>query len=300
MYRFLRDELGARFIQFIPCVEPRQFERVAPGHWPEHQLAASDSARARPGHPLSIVTPWSVDPDDWGDFLAQVFDEWLAHDRATIKINLFETMFAQLAGKPAHLVHEQPRLRQEPWPSENDGRVYSCDHFVYPEYELATLATTSCTPSTSSARSCETPLAELAFSLRQLEFGLAKHNTLPSECKTCPYLKLCWGECPRTRLLKTRPARATLSYLCSGWKHFSGTRCRASAGAERAIRSCCPRARWSGAGRAPELAAKSAPICTNFDRAASRCRSHGSLRGELERYCCSDVIVRPAAPGLVA
>ena len=64
------------------------------------------------------------------------------------------------------------------------------------------------------------PLAEMVFSLEQLEFGLDKHNSLPSECRRCPHLKLCWGECPRTRLLKTRPGEGNLSYLCSGWKHF--------------------------------------------------------------------------------
>jgi serine-type anaerobic sulfatase-maturating enzyme len=207
VYRFLRDELGARYIQFIPCVEPRNFERVAPGHYAERDLCPAGSPRARPDHPFSIVTPWSVDPDAWGDFLSGVFDEWVAHDRGRIKINLFESMFAQLAGQPAHLCTQSPVCGKN-LALENDGRVYSCDHFVYPEYELGNLEDHS--------------LAELVFSLRQLEFGLAKHNTLPSECKSCPYLKLCWGECPRTRLLATRPGEGTLSYLCSGWKRFYG------------------------------------------------------------------------------
>jgi uncharacterized protein len=205
VYRFLRDELGARFIQFIPCVEPRSFERTAPGFYREHELAPADSPRARPGHALSIVTEWSVDPDDWGSFLAAIFDEWLAHDRARVRVNLFESMLDQLAGRPAHLCTQSPICGKNV-AVENDGRVYSCDHFVYPEYELGRIG--------------ERPLAELVFSLRQLEFGLAKHNSLPSECRKCPYLKLCWGECPRTRLLKTRPGEGNLSYLCSGWKHF--------------------------------------------------------------------------------
>ena len=64
-------------------------------------------------------------------------------------------------------------------------------------------------------------LAEMVFSLKQLEFGLDKHNSLPSECRSCPYLKLCWGECPRTRILKTREGEGNLSYLCRGWKKSS-------------------------------------------------------------------------------
>jgi uncharacterized protein len=207
VYRFLRDELRARFIQFIPCVEPRQFERVAPGHWPDRELAQANSQRARPGHPFSIVTEWSVDPDDWGSFLSAIFDEWLAHDRARVRVNLFETMLDQLAGRPAHLCTQSPICGKNV-ALENDGRVYSCDHYVYPEFELGRLG--------------ERPLAEIVFSLAQLEFGLAKFNTLPSECRSCDYLKLCWGECPRTRLLKTRPGEGNLSYLCSGWKRFYG------------------------------------------------------------------------------
>jgi len=207
VYRFLRDELRAKYIQFIPCVEPKHFESVAPGHLPDAQLAPPGSPRARPGHPMSIVTEWSVDPDDWGRFLCAVFDEWGAHDVGRIKINLFETMFAQLAGKPSLLCTSSPICGKNV-ALEHDGRVYSCDHFVYPEYELGTLG--------------ERTLAEMVFSLRQLEFGLDKFNSLPGECRSCPYLKLCWGECPRTRILQTAPGEGHLSYLCSGWKLFFG------------------------------------------------------------------------------
>jgi uncharacterized protein len=207
VYRFLRDDLGARYMQFIPCVEPRQFETTAPGHLPPGQLAAAGSPRARPGHPMSIVTEWSVDPDDWGSFLTAVFDEWAAHDVGRVKINLFETMLAQMAGKPSQLCTSSPVCGKNV-ALEHDGRVYSCDHYVYPEYEIGRIG--------------ERPLAEMVFSLRQLEFGLDKHNSLPSECRSCRYLKLCWGECPRTRILRTREGEGNLSYLCSGWKHFYG------------------------------------------------------------------------------
>ncbi len=205
VYRFLRDELGARYMQFIPCVEPKAFANTAPGSLPDGQLAAKDSPRARPGHPLSIVTEWSVDPDEWGEFLKTVFDEWRAHDRATVKINLFETLFAQLAGKPALLCTSSPVCGKNV-AVENDGRVYSCDHFVYPEHELGNIG--------------ERSFAEMAFSSKQLEFGLDKHHTLPDDCRACPYLSLCWGECPRTRILKTGSGERKLSYLCSGWKRF--------------------------------------------------------------------------------
>ena len=207
VYRFLRDEVGARYIQFIPCVEPRQFERHAPAYLPAHQLVTADSARARPGHPMSVVTDWSVESEAWGSFLSAVFDEWQAHDQGRVKINLFESLFAQLDGKPSLQCTSSPFCGKNV-ALEHDGRVYSCDHYVYPEYELGTVG--------------DQTLAEMVFSLKQLEFGLDKHNSLPSECRSCPYLRLCWGECPRTRILKTREGEGNLSYLCSGWKGFFG------------------------------------------------------------------------------
>jgi uncharacterized protein len=156
---------------------------------------------------MSIVTEWSVDPDDWGEFLSRVFDEWREHDLGKVKINLFETMLAQWLGKPSLLCTSSPVCGKNV-ALEHDGRVYSCDHFVYPEYEIGKIG--------------ERPLREMVFSLRQLEFGLDKHNSLPGDCRTCPYLKLCWGECPRTRILRTREGEGNLSYLCHGWKRFYG------------------------------------------------------------------------------
>ncbi|BCL76855.1 anaerobic sulfatase maturase [Jeongeupia sp. HS-3] len=205
VYHFLRDELGSTYMQFIPCVEPKQFEHVAPGHLDSQRLAPQGSPRARPGHPLSIVTDWSVDPADWGSFLSTVFDEWFVRDLNKIKINQFETTIAQLQGKPAQLCTSSPFCGKNV-AVEQDGRVYSCDHYVYPEYEIGRIG--------------EKSLSSMVFSLRQLEFGLDKFNSLPGECRRCPHLKLCYGECPRTRLLKTRPGEGNLSYLCEGWKGF--------------------------------------------------------------------------------
>ncbi len=205
VYRFLRDDLGSKHMQFIPCVEARAFEQAAPSDLPEHLCVPAESPRAKPGHPMSVVTDWSVDPNDWGGFLSGVFDEWHARDQRTVRINLFETLLAQLAGKPALVCTSSPVCGKNV-AVEHDGRVYSCDHFVYPKHELGMLG--------------ERRLAEMVFSLEQLEFGLAKHNTLPTECRKCRFLSLCWGECPRTRLYRTRPGEGNLSYLCSGWKRF--------------------------------------------------------------------------------
>ncbi|MCW3478877.1 anaerobic sulfatase maturase [Neisseriaceae bacterium JH1-16] len=205
VYRFLRDEVGSTYMQFIPCVEPKQFERTAPGYLEPGQLVDALSPRTKPGHPLSVVTDWSVESEDWGGFLSMVFDEWVAHDLQRVKVNLFETTIAQMKGQPAMICTSSPFCGKNV-ALEHDGRVYACDHFVYPEYEIGKVG--------------EKSLGEMVFSIKQLEFGLNKFNTLPGECRKCPYLKLCYGECPRTRILKTRPGEGNLSYLCRGWKKF--------------------------------------------------------------------------------
>jgi len=89
---------------------------------------------------------------------------------------------------------------------EHDGDVFSCDHYVYPEYRVGNLA--------------ETHWGDMAYSERQQKFGFAKRDTLPDYCRQCPYLKLCWGECPKNRLVRTPSGEAGLNYLCPGLKLF--------------------------------------------------------------------------------
>ena len=120
---------------------------------------------------MSVVTEWSVDSDDWGSFLSAVFDEWYAHDQGRVRINLFESLFEQLQGRPSLMCTSSPVCGKN-IALEHDGRVYSCDHFVYPKHQIGTLG--------------EGALAEMAFSMKQLEFGLDKHRSLPRECRECP------------------------------------------------------------------------------------------------------------------
>lgn len=205
VYRFLADEVGTWRVQFNPAVEPRAFKQAAPAKMDFSGAPLQDSARAKPGHPLSIVTDWSVDPDDYGSFLSGVWDEWLATDFGRVHVNLFETAVAQAAGMPAQTC-TQAEFCGKGLALEHDGTVYSCDHFVYPEYKLGTIA--------------QTHLGDLAFSAIQEKFGMDKRDSLPKQCRECDYLKLCWGECPKNRLIKTREGEAGLNYLCSGLYRF--------------------------------------------------------------------------------
>jgi uncharacterized protein len=205
VYRFLTEELDTWRIQFNPAVEPRSFKQSAPGKMDFSSAPMQDSERAKPGHPLSVVTDWSVDPDEYGHFLSVVWDEWLKKDFGRIHVNLFETAIAQAAGLPAQTC-TQAEFCGKGLAVEHDGEVYSCDHFVYPEYRLGNIA--------------EMHLGDMAFSVEQEKFGMDKRDTLPKQCRQCDYLKLCWGECPKNRLIKTKDGETQLNYLCSGLYHF--------------------------------------------------------------------------------
>jgi uncharacterized protein len=205
VYSFLVDEFGADRVQFTPVVEPREFRSTAPG---EHATSPRpDDPASRPGNPDSIVTDWSVDPLDWGEFLTAVFDEWDAKDRGTVFVNWFETMVSWRVGLGAQMCVTSEFCGRNV-AVEHDGRVYSCDHFVYPEHEQGNLL--------------ETPLSDLAFSRRQVKFGMDKKDTLPGQCRRCEHLEDCWGECPRNRLLSTPEGEPGLNYLCKGFQRFYG------------------------------------------------------------------------------
>ncbi len=205
VYRFLADELGTTRVQFNPAVEPKFFKESAPAKIEQSTKPMQDSPRAKPDHPLSVVTPWTVDPDDYGTFLSGVWDEWLATDFGRVHVNLFETAIAQAAGLPAQTC-TQAEISGKGLAVEHDGEVFSCDNYVYPQYRIGNIK--------------DTHLGDLAFSKAQESFGTAKRDTLPKQCRQCDYLRLCWGECPKNRIIKTRAGESGLNYLCSGLYAF--------------------------------------------------------------------------------
>jgi uncharacterized protein len=205
VYRFLRRELGSTYLQFIPIVEPNGFETTAPQHWDASRLPVVGSARARPGHPDSVVTPWSVDADEYGRFLSKVWDEWLARDLGKVLVNFCETLVAQHLGQPSQLC-VYGEVCGKGAAIEHDGSVYACDHYVYPEFRLGNVR--------------ERSLGDMMFSPQQVKFGYAKSETLPAYCRRCEFLGDCWGECPKNRLLRTPDGEPGLNYLCPGLRSF--------------------------------------------------------------------------------
>ena len=205
VYRFLRREIGSTYLQFIPIVEPRDFATTAPGRRDIARLPLLGAPEARPDHPESVVTPWSVDADEYGHFLSKVWDEWRARDFGKVLVNVCETLVAQKMGLPSQVcVHHE--FCGKGVALEHDGGVYACDHYVYPEYRLGNVRQKS--------------LGDMVFSPAQVKFGYAKSENLPAYCRQCEWLSDCWGECPKNRLLRAPNGEPGLNYLCGGLRRF--------------------------------------------------------------------------------
>jgi uncharacterized protein len=207
VYRFLTREVGARLVQMIPMVEPKGFEKTAPMHWDVERMPVTGTPAARPGNPESVVYDWSVDPEELGAFLCRVFDEWWNRDIGRHFVNLFETSAAAWAGMPAQIC-VFAEICGKAVVLERDGSLYSCDHFVYPEYRLGNVM--------------EKSLPDMVFSGRQALFGMNKSSLLPAYCQACKYRFACHGECPRNRFVRTPDGEPGLNYFCPGLKRFFG------------------------------------------------------------------------------
>ncbi len=205
VYRFLRSEVGAKRMQFIPIVEPKSFRRTAPQHWAPEEMPIVGSSAARPGAPDSVVEDWCVDPDDWGAFLCKVFDEWLRRGFGEIYVHYFDAAVETWMGRVNPLCTLAPMCGKGV-ALEHDGAVYACDHYVYPEYRLGSIH--------------DKPLAEMVLAPAQERFGTDKERTLPEACRRCEYEFACYGECPTNRFVRTLEGEPGLNYLCPGWKRF--------------------------------------------------------------------------------
>lgn len=205
VYRFLRDDVGSKRMQFIPIVEPKGFRHTAPQYWPLQTMPVVGTSAARPGTPDSVVEDWSVDPDDWGEYLCRVFDFWQRSDIGKIYVHYFEAAVETWMGRVNPLCTLGPMCGKGV-AVEHEGSVYACDHYVYPQYRLGNIH--------------ETPLAGLVLSPNQELFGTNKERTLPEACRRCDYEFACFGECPKNRFVRTPDGEPGMNYLCTGWKHF--------------------------------------------------------------------------------
>jgi len=201
-YRFLRDELGAQFIQFIPIIERATPETL--------QIADAGWGGSVQGRPLytqagSLVTGRSIGPEQYGRFLIEVFEEWVRHDIGSVYVQMFDTTLANWVGEPAGMcVHEETCGLQ--LALEHNGDVYCCDHFVEPDYLLGNIT--------------ETPMQQLVASSRQTAFGQDKRDALTRYCLDCDVRFACNGGCPKDRFATSPYGEPGQHYLCPSYKAF--------------------------------------------------------------------------------
>jgi uncharacterized protein len=184
VYRFLRDEVGSRYMQFIPIVER------------DNPSGNQEGNR---------ITTRSVDGLQYGSFLIEVFDEWVRRDIAHVFVQTFDAALAAWAGEPSGLCVFDETCGVG-LAMEFNGDLYSCDHFVEPRYFLGNINQQS--------------LSSLARSPQQQEFGRKKSAGLPTYCHACEVQFVCNGGCPKDRILKTPDRSPGLNYLCAGYRSF--------------------------------------------------------------------------------
>lgn len=190
-YRFFKD-IGCQYLQFAPIVE-----RI---------VSRDDGLTLAPGmQEGGRLTSHSITPSQWGRFLCELFDEWVVADVGSIFVQIFDATLANWVGVTpgicslsAHCGHAAVM--------EHNGDVFSCDHFVFPEYRLGNLN--------------EKTITEMVYSPQQQRFAQMKTTMLPRQCRECPFLFACHGECPKNRFMRDKYGNAGLNYLCEGYRQF--------------------------------------------------------------------------------
>lgn len=191
-YHFFK-EIGCHYIQFTPVVE-RIFKH------PDGRILATPTEGAE-----AQLADFSVTPEQWGNFLCAVFDEWVRNDVGDYYIQIFDATLANWMGVLPGLC-SMAETCGHAGVMEFNGDVYSCDHFVFPEYKLGNIYQRS--------------LIDMMFSERQLKFGEAKKSTLTQQCRNCEYLFACHGECPKNRFATSVDGEPGQNYLCAGYYQF--------------------------------------------------------------------------------
>ena len=192
-YNFFK-EIGCHYIQFAPIVE-----RIAPHGDGRHLASLADKEKS------TQLADFSVTPEQWGDFLCALFDEWVKQDVGTYYIQLFDSTLANWIGEQPG-VCSMAKTCGHAGVMEFNGDVYACDHFVFPEYKLGNIH--------------QNTLVEMMYGERQQAFGLMKQQSLPTQCRECEWLFACNGECPKNRFARTADGEPGLNYLCAGYHKF--------------------------------------------------------------------------------
>ena len=191
-YRFFKEN-GCQFLQFTPIVERQtrhEDGRTLASLADKDEISLSEA---------------SVAPEQWGYFLCAIFDEWVRKDVGKIFVEIFDCTLANWMGISPGICAYSKECGHA-GVMEHNGDVYSCDHFVFPEYKLGNIRDHS--------------LIDMLYGEQQQEFSRLKHSSLPRQCKECDMEFACHGECPKNRFMKDQYGDSGLNYLCPGYYHY--------------------------------------------------------------------------------
>lgn len=199
VYRFFKEQ-GVEFIQFVPIIE-----RLPAA--PERKLGLNLAGPAPLDRfePNTEVTPWTVLPQDYGDFLIAIYEEWVRNDVGATFVMNFEWAQNAWIGNPSPVcIHSRQCGRA--LVIEHNGDLFACDHFVYPQYKLGNILTDD--------------LTQMAQASLRTGFGAGKESALPRWCRDCEVLAACRGGCPKHRFAESHSSEPGLHYLCTGYAKF--------------------------------------------------------------------------------
>lgn len=202
VYTYLRDN-GIEYLQFIPIVEQRGVG--VHGESPASLPVLGDDPLPETAQWDHLVSSRSVRPEQFGRFLSEVFDEWVLRDVGRVFVQIFDQALSAWVGvEPSLCVFRKECGRA--LAIEHNGDLFSCDHFVEPEYKLGNIL--------------DLPIIEMANSEAQRKFGSDKQTSLPKYCRQCEVRFMCNGECPKNRFIETPDGDSGLNYLCEGYRQF--------------------------------------------------------------------------------
>jgi uncharacterized protein len=202
VYRFFRDQLGAKWVQFIPIVERASADtiNIANLGWSE-QAGGKRMLYTQSGNQ---VTNRTVGSRQYGQFLIDIFEEWVRHDVGKVFVQLFDVTLEAFFGR--HLLCIHAPTCGYGVALEYNGDLYSCDHFVEPDYLLGNIHQTS--------------ILEMVASPKQRRFGDDKRDLLTKQCWECKVRRLCNGGCPKDRFAVSKDGEPGQNYLCEGLELF--------------------------------------------------------------------------------
>ncbi len=203
VYQFFRDELKARYIQFIPIVErvTKEMLPLANSGW------RKGNGRKRTFYTQKgdRVTDRSVSPAKYGEFLISIFDQWVRTDVGQTFVQIFDVALGSWFGQPGGLCIFSETCGNA-MALEHNGDLFSCDHFVESDYMLGNIR--------------KKHMTELSSSEKQIRFGEFKKTSLTEYCLKCDLNFACHGGCPKNRFIQTPEGEPGLNYLCSAYKSF--------------------------------------------------------------------------------